>query len=122
MSAEIVGPFHRRELVVEGWTVPFVEAIELDGGRIHFVVDHRFGYDVAAADFEQVAGLLADAVAIALGMPSHPRGDLTADERRHWFAHLSHGALRPVRLIGITAVSTEQVDDDGASDEEQSRP
>lgn len=113
-GVEIVGPFNRRELVVDGWSVPLVEAIETDGGRIHFVVDRRFGYDVAAADFDQVARLVATAVAVAVGLPCHPRDD---DDRemiqRH--AHI-HMALRPRRMMGIGLVETEDVEVEPSND------
>jgi hypothetical protein len=107
VSVEIVGPFNERRLVVNGWQVPFLEATELDGGKVHFTLDHRLGLDVDTKDFEPVAEFLADAIAVALGLPSHPDGDKTLEERERMWALLPHPALSPKRLREITAVSTE---------------
>jgi hypothetical protein len=108
--AEIVGPFHRRDLVVDGWSVPLIEAFEADNGRVHFTVDHRFGFDVSPADFEQVASLLATAIAVAVGLTCHPSGD-DPEEMARLEKHMHiHPALRPRRMIGISMVETEDVE------------
>lgn len=106
MSAEIVGPFNDYRLVVDGWEVPFMQAIEVDGGRINLVVDHRLGFSVSAAEFDQVARLVAHSIAVALGMASHPEGDLSEEERQRRMGHL-HQALRPRRLMEITSMESE---------------
>lgn len=106
-TAEIVGPFKRSHLVVDGWQVPLVDAAEQDGGRVMFVVDGRFGFSVMAGDFEQAARLVATGIAIALGLPCHPRGNMSAEERAQMFAHITQPALAPRRLVGIGAVEIE---------------
>lgn len=112
--AEIVGPFNERRLVVEGWQVPFLEATELDGGKVNFTLDHRLGLEVDAKDFDRIAAFLADAIAVALGLPSHPRGDKSLEELHEMWALLPHPALAPKRLHEITAVRT---DDDSERSE-----
>jgi hypothetical protein len=112
VSAEIVGPFKERRLVVNGWQVPFLEATELDGGRVHFTLDHRLGLEVDAKDFERIASFLANAIAVALGLPSHPSGEKTLEETQQMWALLPHPALAPRRLKEITDMSTEPLDDE----------
>jgi hypothetical protein len=102
---ELVGPFNERRLVIDGWSVPFLEAVELDGGKFHFTLDHRLGLEVDAEHFEQVARFLADTVAVALGLPSHPRGDKSLEETQAMWALLPHPALAPRRTSEIAAVS-----------------
>jgi hypothetical protein len=108
MSAEIVGPFNERRLVIDGWQVPFLEATEVDGGRIHFTLDHRLGLDVEAKDFEPFARFLADAIAIALGLPSHPEGEKSLEEVQRMWALLPHPALAPKQLKELSGVSTDE--------------
>lgn len=109
-GVELVGPFERHELVVDGWSVPLIEAHELDGGQVSFIVDHRFGFLVSAGDFEQVAHLLANAIAVAVGFSCHPRGD-DPDEVSRLEKHMHiHPVLRPRRMIGIGSVTTEAVE------------
>jgi hypothetical protein len=107
VSAEIVGPFNRYELVVDGWRVPFVEAREIDGGKIDWTIDHRLGATTSAADFEETARLVAEAVAVACGLPSHPSRDLSEDERAHYFRHVRHPAAAPCRMTALAAVESE---------------
>jgi hypothetical protein len=113
-GVEIVGPFNLRELVVDGWSVPFVQAVEVDGGRVHFMVDRRFGFDVSAGDFEQAARLVAYAVAVAIGLPCHPRGD-EDKEMVGQHAHI-HMALRPRRMHSIDGVKAEDIEPEPSND------
>ena len=105
-TAEIVGPFQSSHLVVDGWTVPLVSAVEQDGGKVMFVVDRRFGFTVSAGDFDQAARLVATGIAVALGLPCHPRGDLSDEDRERMLRHLPHPTLAPTRLVAIGAVET----------------
>lgn len=115
-GVEIVGPFTYRELVVDGWAVPFINAIEVDGGRVHFTVDHRLGFSVSAGDFEQVAHLIANVYAVAVGMSAWPAPDMPTSDRQRWFQYVQHPALIPARLIGITSVQTEEVEPEPSDD------
>jgi len=107
LGSEIIGPFQYSHLVIDGWTVPLVSAVEQDGGTVMFIVDRRFGFTVSAGDFDQAARLVATGIAVALGLPCHPRGDLSAEERERMLRHIPHPALRPTRLVGLGAVETE---------------
>ena len=107
-EAEIVGPFNERRLVVNGWQVPFLSAVELDGGRVHFTLDHRLGLGVEAKDFEPVAKFLADAISIALGLPSHPTGDKTLEETQRMWMLCPHPALAPKRLKELGGIQAEE--------------
>lgn len=112
-SVSIVGPFNERRLVVNGWEVPFLQAVETDGGRMHFTLDHRFGFDCDAATFEPLAHFLADTVAVAFGLACHPSGELTYEETQRMWALLPHPALSPRRLKELGAVaSDESVEED----------
>jgi hypothetical protein len=111
-EVELVGPFNERRLVIDGWSVPFLEAVELDGGRFNFTLDHRLGLEVDAEHFERTARFLADAIAVALGLPSHPRGDKSLEETQAMWALLPHPALAPKRTKGIEAVRTDEADDE----------
>src|SRR5690348_18086054 len=55
MSAEIVGPFEEYRLIVDGYSVPCVEARENDGGTVTFIVDKRLAWTIPAAAFDDVA-------------------------------------------------------------------
>lgn len=107
-----IGNRIERGLVVNDWSVPFVEAVEQTGGRVLFVLDGRLGFEVSAADFEEAARLVANAIAVALGMPSHPDGDLSDEDRALYFRNLSHGALAPKQLVEITGFDAEETADD----------
>lgn len=106
MSASIVGPFKEYRLVVDGWRVPLVEVIEEDGGNVMFLLDGRIGFSVPAAQFEIVADLVANAIAIALGLPCHPARLGDEDELQSALARLPHFTLAPRRLTEITSVAT----------------
>jgi len=111
VSAEIIGPFPDRRLVVDGWQVPLLQATEVDGGRISFVLDNRMGLEIEAKDFDKIAHFLADTVAVALGLPCHPRGDdLSREEQQRWWALLPHTSLAPSRVKEITGITSESDD------------
>jgi hypothetical protein len=97
-KVEIVEISGRHELWIDNWTVPLVAPREVDGGRIEFIVDHRLGYVVDAANFESVAKLLADVIAVAWGYACHPRdGDF--DKAR--FVRVPHPTLAPRHKVEL---------------------
>jgi hypothetical protein len=75
MSVEYVGPITHHEVVVDGWSVPHLDAYPLEGGRIRLVLDDRFGLelDLAIATAERVVPWVADAMAVSAGYTCHPR-------------------------------------------------
>lgn len=98
--AEIIGPFKERKVVVNGWSVPFLTACEKDGGRIALTIDHRFGTEVDAGDFDDTAWFLAQAIAVALGYRCHP--DEQMDESAFWtrFSHV-HPTMAPKHMVEV---------------------
>lgn len=115
MSAEIIGPFQEHRLVVDGYRVPLVEAVEIDGGKVTFVLDKRFGFTVDAGQFEDAAWFIAQCIAVGFGASCHSREDMDTPEQiaQRW-GHV-HAALRPTRLIGIESVATEQAEPEASS-------
>ena len=101
VETEIVGPFKERKLVVDGWSVPFLTACELDGGRVALTVDHRFGIEVEAAALDDVAWLLAQLAAVSLGYRYHPSGDGEEAIYTEQFAHIPHPSLAPRHMVEI---------------------
>ena len=69
------GPFCRHDVVVSGWSVPFLHAQMHDGGMMTVVLDGRFGIELTVAEAERVVPFVADAIAIALGYHAHPSAD-----------------------------------------------
>ena len=90
------GPFSQHDVVVNGWTVPLVQAQTYDGDQITLVLDNRFGLDLSLSEAERVVPFLADAIAIALGYSAHPSVDDDAPR------DLPH--LRPRRVHTIAGV------------------
>src|SRR5256885_859967 len=94
MSVEIVGPFQERRLVIDGWRVPLMTALENDGGTFELIIDHRMALHVDAQHFERVARFVADVIGTCWGYGAHPRAD-------EWYAdagldspyaeHTAHG-------------------------------
>src|SRR5688572_1643739 len=75
MDIEYVGPFEHHEVVVNGWSVPYLEAHPMSGGRVSLTLDGRYGLDLELVDAERVVPFLAHAIAVASGYASHPSSD-----------------------------------------------
>lgn len=71
------GPFSHHDVVVQGWTVPFVKASLRGEDRLRLILDERKGIDLSVAEAENVLPFLADAIAVALGYGAHPTADMT---------------------------------------------
>lgn len=99
-KVEVVEISGRRELWIDNWTVPLLAPRERDGGEIEFILDHRLGYVVDAKNFETVARLLADTIAVCWGYACHPRD---ADFDRSRFSHLPHPSLGPRHMSELGA-------------------
>lgn len=82
-TIEYVGPFNEWRVVVDGWQVPFLSCIPLDGGKVDLDLDGRYGLILDVATAERVVPFLADAIAIALGFTCHPREDWVAPKTRY---------------------------------------
>ena len=67
-----IGPFDLFPVMMNGWTVPKLEAQYTDDG-VALVLDRRFRCTVPADMASEVIMMVADATAIALGWSCHPR-------------------------------------------------
>jgi hypothetical protein len=72
-DVQFVGPFEEWEVVVDGWTVPYLTSRPLPGGRVSLSIDkrHRLRLDIEEA--ERIVPFIAEAIAVALGYSGHPR-------------------------------------------------
>jgi hypothetical protein len=89
---EFVGPFEHHEVTVNGWTVPYLTATPLPGGRVDLTLDHRYMLDLSLQEAERLVPFLANAIAIAHGYTAHPSDDEDeplAPTKRHPMARLS---------------------------------
>jgi hypothetical protein len=98
------GPFTRHEVVVDGWSIPFLHAHP--GGQndenVMLVLDDRLAITVSVEEAERFVPFLADAIAVALGYTSHPNEDAEPPL-------LKQPQPRPVRMHGIAGMTPEAV-------------
>jgi hypothetical protein len=98
-KVSIPGPFTHHDVAVDGWSVPFLEAIPSQDDRsVTLLLDRRIGITLSHEEVERIVPFLADAIAIASGFAAHPSEDM--DEPRPF------ARPRPIRLQSITAVSS----------------
>jgi hypothetical protein len=91
------GPFQHHDVVVDGWSVPFVKASFRQGDEDHvrLILDERIGLDLTSAEAEKLTPFIADAISVALGYGAHPSEEsLTLPERA------PHMAPRRVVRVG----------------------
>lgn len=70
------GPFRHHDVVVNGHSVPFLQATPQDGGSVRLHLDRRFALDLTAGEAERFVPFLADCFAVALGRTCHPCPEL----------------------------------------------
>lgn len=113
MSVEIVGPFQERRLVINGWRVPMMEAVECDGGTFNLIIDNRLALHVDAVHFDRVAQFVADVIGVCFGYGAHPNSDEwyadagldnPFEDRAQAFRNVPHPVLAPSRVMEITGV------------------
>lgn len=104
--SEIVGPFSEYRLVVDGYSVPFVEAREDDGGTVTFIMDNRLAWTVPAAAFAATAHLIATAYALGIGLPCAPSDQYDLPPMDSVPA-----VMRPRRTMEITSVAADGDDE-----------
>lgn len=109
VSAEIIGPFQEYHLIVDGYSVPFVQAHEDDGGLVTFIMDSRLAWTVPAGAFEDVAHLIATAYALGVGLPCAPSADFEPPGM-----HRLPAVMRPRRTVEIGSVSLASEDESDA--------
>lgn len=68
------GPFQHHDVVVDGWSVPFIKASFRPDNEDHvrLILDERMALDLSASEAERLMPFLADAIAVALGYGAHP--------------------------------------------------
>jgi len=69
------GPITTHMVVVDGWSVPFLEASFRGEDGLRLILDGRIGIDLGTNEAERLIPFLADAIAVALGYGGHPRDD-----------------------------------------------
>lgn len=67
------GPFQHHDVVVAGWSVPFLKASFRDDDRVRLILDDRLGVELSSNEAERFIPFLADSIAVALGYGAHPR-------------------------------------------------
>ncbi len=91
------GPFQHHDVVVDGWSVPFIKASfrQADEDHVRLILDDRIGLDLTSAEAEKLTPFIADAISVALGYGAHPSEDsMTLPERA------PHMAPRRVVRVG----------------------
>ena len=72
----LIGPFEEYRVIVDGRIIPKLTGRKTEDGRYNFFIDNRFGGGpFSADDAEQVAWLLAQALAVGMGY-AHLGADL----------------------------------------------
>jgi hypothetical protein len=104
LAVAFPGPFEHHDVVVNGWSVPFLEAHMQGEDRVLLVLDRRLGGEFSVAEAERIIPFVADAVAVALGYTCHPR---EAVETPPILPH-----ARPRRLTQLVAASAEHGPDE----------
>src|SRR5690242_16555820 len=68
------GPFTHHDVVVDGWTVPLVEAQPCgeNDENVMLILDKRIAITLSVAEAERFVPFLADAISVALGYAAHP--------------------------------------------------
>ena len=91
------GPFQHHDVVVDGWSVPFVKASfrSDDEDHVRLILDDRIGLDLKSAEAEKLMPFLADAIAVALGYGAHPSKESSSLPER-----TPHMAPRKVVRVG----------------------
>jgi hypothetical protein len=92
------GPFKRYTVTVNGWSVPLLEAHELDGGKVSIVCNGYHGYVASIAEADALIPFLANVVASALGYRYHPRSGESIERRMELLALVPHESLAPQRV------------------------
>jgi hypothetical protein len=85
-SFRLSGPFEVFEVLVNDRCIPLLTGKKTDDGRYNFIVDGRFmGGPFSPTEAEQVAFILAQAIAVASGY-----SDLGAENKDRVFAPVVH--------------------------------
>lgn len=71
------GPFSRHDVVVDGWSVPHLEAQPCGDHdeSVMLILDRRLAITLSIDEAERFVPFLADAIAVSLGYTCHPLAD-----------------------------------------------
>ena len=72
MSVDFIGAFEYHTVCVNGWSVPYLTAAPVNGGKVELALDHRYAIELSIQDAEQIVPFIANAIAIAHGYTAHP--------------------------------------------------
>jgi hypothetical protein len=72
---EFIGPFEQHSVLLYGREVPYLDGAPADGGRVHLMLDKRYGLELTVEEAERVVPFIADCIAVAAGYACHPRRD-----------------------------------------------
>jgi hypothetical protein len=98
------GPFTHHDVVVNGWTVPLIEAQPCgqNDENVMLILDKRIAITVTVEEAERFVPFLADAVSVALGYAAHPN-----EETERPLVREPHPY--PVRMRGIAAFTDDDL-------------
>lgn len=94
-EVQFVGPFEEWEVVVDGWTVPYLTCRPLPGGGVSLLIEKRYRLRLDEDEAERFLPFIANAIAVALGYSGHPQRDWDeprAGHRMHKISPLLLGA------------------------------
>jgi hypothetical protein len=77
-NVQFVGPFEEWEVVVDGWTVPYLTSRPISDGRVSLSIDKRRRLRLDVEEAERIVPFIADAIAVALGYSGHPQQEWDA--------------------------------------------
>jgi hypothetical protein len=70
------GPFEYHDVVVDGWSVPLLQAHPKGEDRVRLILDGRRSVELSTGEAERLIPFVADAIAMALGYGAHPRSPM----------------------------------------------
>jgi hypothetical protein len=98
MAVMFSGPREHLDVLVNGWSVPFLEAHTQGEDRVLLVLDERLGAEFSIQEAERVIPFVADAISVALGYGCHPGPDIAA-------LPAPFPPVRPRRITSLIGVS-----------------
>ena len=107
-EVQYVGPFEEWEVVVDGWTVPYLTCRPLPDGGVSLLIEKRYRLRLDKDEADRVLPFIANAIAVALGYSGHPQRDWDEPRTGHKTHKMSPLLLGEVTSSGITRSPIEQ--------------
>jgi hypothetical protein len=101
-EVQYVGPFEEWEVVVDGWTVPYLTCRPLPEGGVSLLIEKRYRLRLDDEEAERVLPFIANAIAVALGYSGHPERNWEeprAGHRMHKISPLVLGSVDSSDLV-----------------------